>query len=89
MTMHVSLPKELEIMVHDHVKSGMYQSVSEVVREALRSYFKGKDSFTDDQIGWIRREIGHRLEDVKSGRAKLMDADRYFDEADKRLSKKK
>ena len=40
MTIHVSLPKELENMVHEQVSTGMYQSASEVVREALRTYFQ-------------------------------------------------
>ena len=39
MTLHVSLPEELENKVHDKVKTGMYQSASEVVREALRKFF--------------------------------------------------
>ena len=34
--MNVSLTPELERMVNDHVRSGMYQTASEVVREALR-----------------------------------------------------
>ena len=89
MTMHVSLPKELEGLVHDHVKSGMYTSVSEVVREALRSFFKNKDAFTDDQIVWIRSEIGDRLRKVNMGKSQLIDGHQYFDGVDKRLSKKK
>ena len=89
MTMHVSLPKHLEMMIHDRVKSGMYQSVSEVVREALRDFFKSRDGYTDDQINWIRKEIGGRMEKVKAGKSKLIEANRYFDEADKRFSKTK
>ena len=34
--MHVSLTPELETLVKDQVKSGLYNSSSEVVREALR-----------------------------------------------------
>ena len=39
MTLHVSLPQELENKVHDKVNTGMYQSASEVVHEALRRFF--------------------------------------------------
>ena len=39
MTLHVSLPQELENKVHAEVDTGMYQSASEVVREALRRFF--------------------------------------------------
>ena len=35
--MNVSLTPELEKLVADKVKSGMYQTASEVVREALRA----------------------------------------------------
>ena len=34
--MNVSLTPELEQLVHDKLESGMYQTASEVVREALR-----------------------------------------------------
>jgi antitoxin ParD1/3/4 len=34
--MNVSLTPELERVVHDKVASGLYQTASEVVREALR-----------------------------------------------------
>jgi antitoxin ParD1/3/4 len=34
--MNVSLTPELERIINDRVKSGMYQTASEVVREALR-----------------------------------------------------
>ncbi|MFT7560322.1 MAG: antitoxin ParD1/3/4 [Flavobacteriales bacterium] len=34
--MHVSLTPELETLVKNHVKTGLYNSSSEVVREALR-----------------------------------------------------
>lgn len=34
--MNVSLTPELEQLVNDKVKSGLYQTASEVVREALR-----------------------------------------------------
>ena len=34
--MNVSLTPELEALVNDKVRSGLYQTASEVVREALR-----------------------------------------------------
>jgi antitoxin ParD1/3/4 len=38
--MNVSLTEELERKVEDRVRSGMYGSASEVVREALRLFFR-------------------------------------------------
>jgi antitoxin ParD1/3/4 len=43
MALHVSLPTELETLVHQEVKTGMYGSASEVVREALRKFFQHND----------------------------------------------
>jgi antitoxin ParD1/3/4 len=34
--MHVSLPPEFENLVHSKVKSGLYGSADEVIREGLR-----------------------------------------------------
>jgi antitoxin ParD1/3/4 len=39
MGLHVSLPEELERLVHQEVETGMYGSASELVREALRDFF--------------------------------------------------
>ena len=39
MGLHVSLPGELERLVHQEVETGMYGSASELVREALRDFF--------------------------------------------------
>jgi putative addiction module CopG family antidote len=62
MTIHVSLPEELEQMVHAQVDSGFYKSASEVVREALRDFFAERSAFSPEQVQWIRDEIGPRLE---------------------------
>ncbi len=40
MGMHVSLTDELEKLVQNEVKTGMFQNASEVVRAALRDYFR-------------------------------------------------
>lgn len=40
--MHVSLTPELETIVKSHVESGLYNSSSEVVREALRLWYEQK-----------------------------------------------
>jgi antitoxin ParD1/3/4 len=43
--MNVSLTPELEALVNDKVRSGLYQTASEVVREALR-LLKNRDDET-------------------------------------------
>ncbi len=85
MTIHVSLPKELEGMVHAHVDSGMYQTASEVVREALRRFFNSSDRLSVPEIAYIREIISPRLEEVRNGTAQLLDGTEVFAEMDKLL----
>jgi antitoxin ParD1/3/4 len=80
MTIHVSLPEELEWMVHSQVHSGFYKSASEVVREALRDFFSAKATFSPEQLAWLKEEMLPRLESVQKGTAVLLDADDVFKE---------
>ena len=57
MGLHVSLPDELERLVHQEVETGMYGSASELVREALRDFF--------DHLA------GHQLADMKELRQEM------------------
>ena len=86
MTIHVSLPEELENKVHQQVSTGMYSSVSEVVREALRNFFGGGDQLSAAEIATIRSVMAPRLEAVQNGTAKLVDGEAYFDRHIDRLS---
>lgn len=86
MTIHVSLPKELEDRVHEHVSGGMYGSASEVVREALRRFFLGQDQLSPDEIAWIRHIIKPRLDAVQNSTAGLIDGKSYFEDRLRRLS---
>ena len=86
MTIHVSLPRELEDLVHQQVDTGMYGSASELVREALRRFFLGNDQLNAAEISWIRETIAPRLESVRNGTANLRDGNSYFDNHITRLS---
>ncbi len=86
MTIHVSLPKELEDRVHEHVSTGMYGSASEVVREALRRFFIGRDQLSPNEISWIRSAIKPRLDAVQNGTSELVSGKSYFEERINRLS---
>ena len=59
--MNVSLTKELEKLVNDRVKSGMYQTASEVVREGLR-LLKERDSLES-----LRRDIQAGFDAIDRG----------------------
>ena len=65
--MNVSLTKELEKLVNDRVKSGMYQTASEVVREGLR-LLKERDN-----IESLRREIRAGFEAIDRGECEEYD----------------
>ena len=71
--MNVSLTPELERLVNDKVESGLYQTASEVVREALR-LLKERDNAREDlradvQAGFDQLARGEgRAHDKTSGR---------------------
>lgn len=66
MTMNVSLTPELEEFVCDKVKSGLYSSASEVVRESLR-LLRRHDEMEKLQIEGLRREIQSSIKQMNDG----------------------
>lgn len=65
--MNVSLTPELETLVNEKVKSGDYNSASEVVREALR-LLKEQDELKRIRRDELRREVMKGVTDVREGR---------------------
>ena len=61
--MNVSLTPELERLVGEKVKSGMYQTASEVVREALRVL-----QHRDEELRRLRSDIQAGLDQIGRGR---------------------
>ena len=73
--MNVSLTPELEALVNEKVRSGLYQTASEVVREALRLLKLRDDEYrrTHEQAGLATGEPssrGERRQSHASGRAR-------------------
>jgi antitoxin ParD1/3/4 len=66
MTMNVSLTSELEKYVEEKVKSGLYNSASEVVRESLR-LLRREDEIKQIQLEDLRREIQSSIKQVDAG----------------------
>jgi antitoxin ParD1/3/4 len=64
--MNVSLTPELESYINDKVRSGMYHSVSEVVREGLR-LLREQDALREIRREELRREVRKGLESVERG----------------------
>ncbi len=67
MNMNVSLTPELETLVNEKVKSGNYNSASEVVREALR-LLKEEDELKRIRREELRREVMRGVEEIRNGR---------------------
>ena len=60
--MQVTLPPALGRMVEEKVASGLYESPSEVVREALRLLFARESA-----LDWLRREAALGFEQLEAG----------------------
>ena len=65
--MNVSLTPELEAIVDQKVKSGMYNSASEVVREGLR-LLQQRDEMREAKLNALRKEIQKGIDDLEAGR---------------------
>jgi len=65
--MNVSLTPELETLVNEKVKSGNYNSASEVVREALR-LLKEQDELKRIRREHLRREVMKGVEEIRNGK---------------------
>ncbi|MEO6393732.1 MAG: type II toxin-antitoxin system ParD family antitoxin [Pyrinomonadaceae bacterium] len=70
--MNVNLTPELDQLVNDKVKSGLYNSASEVVREALR-LMQEKDEYRRIRLSDLRREIDIGIEQSRRGESSPVD----------------
>jgi antitoxin ParD1/3/4 len=64
--MNVSITPELEQLVNTKVNSGMYQSASEVIREALRLLAE-RDEMHTRRIEKMDRSLQDGLDDITRG----------------------
>ncbi|WP_106381326.1 type II toxin-antitoxin system ParD family antitoxin [Abditibacterium utsteinense] len=68
--MNVSLTPELEEMVSQKVKSGLYNSASEVVREGLR-LIREQDQLREIKLEELRREIQIGIDSLDRGEGRV------------------
>ena len=76
--MNVSLTPELKRFVAGKVKTGMYQTASEVVREALRDW-KMKRARRLQELEGLRGDIDKGLSDAAGGLLTDFDAGRIVE----------
>jgi antitoxin ParD1/3/4 len=60
--MNISLTPELEQLVNDKVKTGMYQTASEVIREGLRLLRE-----RDQRVESLRRDVRAGFDAIERG----------------------
>lgn len=70
--MNVSLTPKLEDYIKQKVAKGMYNSVSEVVREALR-LLEERDTLQATKLEALRKDINQGLESLDNGRGRPLD----------------
>lgn len=64
--MNISLTPTLEKFVQDKVASGLYNSVSEVIREALR-LLASKEGISQERLAQLNRDIEDGWNDLEKG----------------------
>ncbi len=82
MTMNINLTPQLEELVREKVSSGLYNSASEVVREALR-LMEAQDQMRAIKLKQLRRDLREGLE---SGPATQWNAEEVRRAGRRRLS---
>ncbi|CAN5364530.1 hypothetical protein BH20ACI2_BH20ACI2_08320 [soil metagenome] len=65
--MNVSLSHEFEQIIDQKLKSGLYNSASEVVREGLR-LLQQRDEMREAKLNALRAEIQKGIDDLEAGR---------------------
>lgn len=64
--MNISLTPTLEKFVQDKVASGLYNSVSEVIREALR-LLASKEGISQERLAQLNKDIEEGWNDLENG----------------------
>ncbi|MCP3675117.1 MAG: type II toxin-antitoxin system ParD family antitoxin [Gammaproteobacteria bacterium] len=70
--MNVSLTPKLEDFVKQKVSTGMYNSVSEVIREALR-LLEEKEALKAMKLDALKTEIQEGIDSLDNGQGKPLD----------------
>ena len=86
--MNVSLTPELEKLVNERVRSGMYSSASEVVREALR-LLHDQEELRRRKLEDLRKEIQIGLDQLDRGEGIPLDIAKLKSRLRKRLQEQK
>ena len=86
--MNVSLTPELEKLVSEKVRSGMYHTASEVIRDGLR-LLKAQDELKQHRLEELRKDIAFGIEQADRGLIKPLDAEDLKQKLYKKMSEQK
>ena len=75
--MNVSLSPELELLIEQKVKGGMYNSASEVIRAGLR-LLQEQDELRLIRLRELKHEVQEGLDQIDRG--EIVDGDEVFQE---------
>ena len=76
-TVNISITPELDVFLQNRVKSGRYQTTSEVVREALR-LLERHERERDQAFQQLKAKLKRGA--AQANRGELIDGDQVFDE---------
>src|SRR5258707_8564811 len=85
-TVNISLTPELDAFLQSRVKSGRYQTTSEVVREALR-LLERDERERDQAFRQLKVKLQRGARQAKRG--ELLDGDEVFDELRKMIEERR
>jgi antitoxin ParD1/3/4 len=85
--MNVSLTPQLEAFVQEKVASGLYTSVSEVIREALR-LLEEQDRVKATKLEMLRKELQKGIDELDRGEGIPLDMEAIKKEAKARKERK-
>jgi antitoxin ParD1/3/4 len=86
-SVNVSLTRELEELVNQKVKTGLYQTASEVVREGLR-LLEERDRLYQLRLDELRRDVRTGVEQLDRGEGRPLDAPRLKERLRKEVGAK-
>lgn len=86
--MNVSLTPKLEDLLKRKVETGMYSSVSEVVREALR-LMEDRDNANASKLKVLQQEINKGIVSLDEGKGRSLDSESIKEKGRKILSDRK
>ena len=84
--MNVSLTPKLEDFVKQKVDQGLYNSVSEVMREALRLLVE-RDAVKEMKLAALRRDLQEGIDSLDRGEGKPLDMDKVIAKGKVRIIK--